>query len=105
MGWDIERSSNNMSLQCMHANNYTNLLLIFTLHSMMRYLIVSSFPSLTAIPSGVSPSLVTAPIVVSHADSVRNAQYIVSETITNERHQQLLPEHLYMSHTTQLYPQ
>ena len=88
----------------MHA--YTNLLLISTLHSVMRYLIASSFPSLTAIPSGVSPSLVTAPIVVSQ-DSVRNAQYIVSETITNERHQQLLPEHLYMSHTapTQLYPQ
>ena len=74
----------------------------------MRYLIVSSFPSLTAIPSGVSPSLVTAPIyIVVSQDSVRNAQYIVSETITNERHQQLLPEHLYMSHTapTQLYPQ
>ena len=30
----------------------------------MRYLIVSSFPLLTASPSGVSPSLVTAPIVV-----------------------------------------
>ncbi len=52
-------------LTCSH--NYarvTNLLLISTLHSVMRYLIVSSFPSLTAIPSGVSPSLVTAPIVV-----------------------------------------
>ena len=30
----------------------------------MRYLIVSRYPHLTASPSGVSPSLVTAPIVV-----------------------------------------
>ena len=30
----------------------------------MKYLIVFSFPLLTASPSGVSPSLVTAPIVV-----------------------------------------
>ena len=42
----------------------TNLPLTSTLHSVMRYLIVSSFPLLTASPSGVSPSLVTAPIVV-----------------------------------------
>ena len=31
---------------------------------MMRYLIVSRCPLLTASPSGVSPSLVTAPIVM-----------------------------------------
>ncbi len=36
----------------------------------MRYLIVSSFPSLTASPSGVSPLLVIAPIVVSQIISV-----------------------------------
>ncbi len=49
------------------SHNYarvTNLPLTSTLYSVMRYLIVSSFPSLTASPSGVSPSLVTAPIVV-----------------------------------------
>ena len=42
----------------------TNLLLMSTLHSVIRYLIVCSFPHLTATPSGVSPSLSTAPIVV-----------------------------------------
>ena len=49
------------------SHNYarvTNLPLTSTLYSVMKYLIVSSFPLLTASPSGVSPSLVTAPIVV-----------------------------------------
>ena len=45
-----------------------NLLLISTSHSVMRYLIVSSSPSLTASPSGVSPPFPTAPIVVIESE-------------------------------------
>ncbi len=63
---------------------YTNLPLTATLHCVMRYLIVSSFPSLTASPSGVSPSLVTAPIVSGDSDSPCMSGMYNSETITNE---------------------
>ncbi len=61
----MEVSSLTKITKFLHYTLYGNLPLTSTLHSMMRYLIVSSFPTLTASPSGVSPSLATAPIVVS----------------------------------------
>ncbi len=74
------RAAGSLILLVLYSNNYahvTNLPLTSTLHSMMRYLIVSSFPSLTASPSGVSPSLVTAPILVSQ--TVSGMQWRIQE--------------------------
>ena len=51
-------------INAQNNNYYTNLPLTATLHFMMRNFMMCRCPSLTATPSGVSPSLVTSPIVV-----------------------------------------